>query len=220
MSEQPVAAPARPKPPGKQYLGLSRNQWFLVGGVFVAAVGYILWRRHQAAKSSSSSTTTSTSTATASELAALQNELDQLQSQGFGSSGGFAGGGGTAGTGGPAAYSTTTATPAGTPTASNGTTSTGTGATATATKAGPISNLQASNVGTTTATIKWNPAANASGGYAYKVTQLNGTVVKSDSTSSTSVSLSGLHPGWTYNFGVQGLPGGFGDNIHFSTKSG
>lgn len=223
MSEQPVAAPPRPKPPGKQYLGLSRNQWFLVGGVFVAAVGYLLWRRHQAAKTSSTTASTSASTAA---LTALEDELAQLQGAGFGASGGGSGGGygGYAGT--VPAPSTTAATPAGTPVSLSGavsstTTATTAAAPATSTtpKAGAISNLQSGNVTTTTARISWNPTTNASQGYAYKVTQLNGVVVKSGNTSSTSVSLSGLHPGFTYNFGVQGLPGGPGDNIHFTTKS-
>lgn len=222
MSEPTAAARPAARPKGKTYAGLTRNQWLIVGGVFAAALGYILWRRHEAAKAATGTTTsTSTSTSTAAQLAALESELGQLEQQGVGSGGTAGSGGGTAGTSGPAAYSTATATPAGTPTASNGTASTGTGATATATKtaAGAISNLQASGIGTTTAKVSWNPASNAKQGYAYKVTQMNGTVVKSGNTSATSVSLSGLHPGWEYNFGVQGLPGGPGNNIHFTTKS-
>jgi hypothetical protein len=95
-------------------------------------------------------------------------------------------------------------------------TSTGGGGSKTA---GAISNLQASGITSTSAKITWNPASNATGGYAYKVTEMNGTLVKSATTKSTSVALSGLHKGWTYNFGVQALPGGAGNNIHFSTKS-
>lgn len=223
MSE-PTASAARPaaKPKGKTYGGLTRNQWLIFGGVFAVAVGYLLWRRYEAAKAATSaSTTTSTSTATAATLAALEDELAQLQNQGYGAG---AAGGGTAGSSGPVAYSTQTSTPAGTPTSTSGTTSSGTGAAATTTKtpaktAGAISNLQASSVGTTTATIKWNAASNATQGYAYRVTEMNGTLVKSGNTSATSVSLSGLHKGWTYNFGIQGLPGGPGNNIHFTTKS-
>ena len=65
--------------------------------------------------------------------------------------------------------------------------------------------------------MSWNKAPNATG-YAYKVTQMIGKDVKSGTIASTSVSLSGLHPGWEYYFGVQALPGGPGNNIHFTTK--
>ena len=84
--------------------------------------------------------------------------------------------------------------------------------------AGPISNLQASNVTKTSFTVNWNPASNATG-YKWDVKQMNGVDVKSGSGSSTNAKISGLHPGWTYNFGVQGLPGGPGNNIHITTKS-
>ncbi len=91
------------KAPGKKYAGLSRNEWFIVGGVFAAALGYVLWKRHQAAAAAASSATTNAGSnectdangnpvdcgeETAEELAALQNQLDQLQGSGSGSSGG------------------------------------------------------------------------------------------------------------------------------------
>lgn len=229
MSDQPTAA-ARPpaKAQGKKYAGLTRSQWLITGGVFAVALGYILWKRHQAAAAAAAGTGTAATNQgsnectdsngnpvdcgelQASELAALQNQLDQL---GAASGAGGSGDTGTVGT--SPATGTSTTQPAATPTTSSGGT-----ATATATKtAGAISNLQASAVTKTTAKVSWNPAANATGGYSYKVTELNGTLVKSATTKSTSVSLSGLHPGWSYNFGVQGLPGGAGNNIHFSTKS-
>ena len=66
--------------------------------------------------------------------------------------------------------------------------------------------------------MSWNKAAGATQGYAYKVTQLNGGVAGGGNTTATSVTVGNLHPGWTYNFGVQGLPGGPGNNIHFTTK--
>ena len=45
MSEQPIAQ-ARPggAPPGKggkKYAGLTRNQWIITGGVFVAVLAYL-----------------------------------------------------------------------------------------------------------------------------------------------------------------------------------
>lgn len=84
--------------------------------------------------------------------------------------------------------------------------------------AGAISNLQATVKGTS-ATVRWNPATGATQGYAYELSELNGTVNARSTTKATSVSFSGLHKGWTYNFGIQGLPGGPGDNIHIVIPS-
>jgi hypothetical protein len=230
VSEPTTAAPAPPKPKGKTYGGLSRNQWLIVGGVFAAALAYIVWKRRQAAaataagQSNTSSVANSDCTdsdgnpipcADADALQQLESQLAGAQGSGFGSGGGGSDGGGyVAGNGSTGTTTTTGGTGTGTGSGSGG----GTGTTTKT--AGPISNLQAASTGTTTATIRWNAAANATGGYAYKVTQLNGKQVGGGNTRSTSVSLTGLHPGWTYNFGVQGLPGGPGDNIHFTTKGG
>ena len=86
-------------------------------------------------------------------------------------------------------------------------------AAAKAAPAGAISNLQATVSGTS-ATVHWNPATGASQGYAYELSELNGTVNARSTTKATSISFHNLHKGWTYNFGIQGLPGGPGDNIH------
>ena len=227
MSDQPTAAPPKPGE-GKKYLGLTRQQLLIVGGVFVVALGYLWWRNKQASAASSQTPTSAGSNECtdangnpvdcseleAQELAALQNQLDQLQANG--SSSGSGGGYGSDGSG----TVTGSTTPSNTtnPSPNTPTTSTGGTATTTATKAGAISNLQAYNVKTTTATIKWNPATNASQGYYYAVTTASGgQTIKSGNTKSTSVSLSGLKSKTAYNFGVQGLPGGPGDNIHFTT---
>lgn len=85
--------------------------------------------------------------------------------------------------------------------------------------AGAISNLQSSAVTKSSFTARWNPASGATQGYAYVLSELNGTVVHKNTTKSTSISFTGLHPGWTYNLGVQGLPGGPGDNIHVPLPS-
>jgi hypothetical protein len=100
-------------------------------------------------------------------------------------------------------------------TGSGGSGDSGTGAAG----AGAISNLQPSAVTRTSFTVRWNPAHGATHGYAYNVTQLNGKSVKKGTTKTTSVSVTGLHPGFTYNFGVQALPGGPGDNIHVALPS-
>lgn len=79
--------------------------------------------------------------------------------------------------------------------------------------AGAISNLQA-KVSGTTATVNWNNALNATQGYFYELTDLHGVIIKKGNTKATSVSISGLKHGITYNFGIQALPGGAGNNIH------
>jgi len=81
---------------------------------------------------------------------------------------------------------------------------------------GAISNLQSYNVTRTSFVAKWNPVPKATG-YTWAVTQLNGKQVKAGSSMSRSITVSGLHPGWTYNFAVHANPGGPGDNIHVTT---
>ncbi len=232
MSE-PTVSGGPPKAPGKKYAGLTRNQWLIAGAVGTAALVWIVWKRHKAAAAAAAGTGTAGTASsectdasgntvpcdqadTSGELSALQTELETLMAQ-EGQSGGGSGGGGVTtvpvdtGTG-----------PAGTPPPPASTTpvtSTGGTATATAARAGAISNLQASGETTSSAKVSWNVAPGATGGYSYKVDQLNGANVKQGITKATSVTVSNLHPGWTYNFGIQALPGGPGNNIHFSTKS-
>jgi hypothetical protein len=235
VSEQPTAGAARPpKAPGKTYAGLTRNQWFIVGGVFVAALGYILWRRHQASAAAASGTAPTNQGSNectdangnpvdcnelfAQELAALQNSLDQLGAQ---SGGGSSGGGGTAGGNGttPSVPDTVTGAPATTQPPATPTSSGGTTGTRIERRAGAVTGLAATAVTRTSFKATWRAAANATGGYAYIVRDLaSHTEVKSGTTRSTSVTVSGLKPGTDYNFGVQGLPGGPGDNIHVRTK--
>jgi Fibronectin type III domain len=245
VSEQPTATATRPpaaKAPGKKYAGLTRNQWIITGAVFAAALAYILWKRHQASTAAASTASTGATNSGsdectdangnpvdcdeefAQELAALQNQLDTNQA---GASGGGSGDTGTVGTttgtgttgttGTTTTTGTATGTAPGTPTSTGGTTSTGT---TTAPKtAGPISGLAASAVTKTSFKASWKAAANATGGYAWIVRDLaSHTQTSAGSTKSTSVTVSGLKSGTDYNFGVQGLPGGVGDNIHVRTS--
>jgi hypothetical protein len=76
--------------------------------------------------------------------------------------------------------------------------------------AGAISNLTVSKKSPTSVAAKWNATTGATAGYAWKLT---GPVNKSGSTKSTSVTISGLKAG-SYNFGIQALPGGAGNNEH------
>jgi hypothetical protein len=83
----------------------------------------------------------------------------------------------------------------------------------------PISNLHASGISSTGATLSWSPDQNSQG-YAWILSPVGGTTASAQSghTSGTSVSLSGLKSKTQYNFGIQGLPGGAGTNIHFTTS--
>lgn len=84
------------------------------------------------------------------------------------------------------------------------------------TKAGSISGLTAKG-GTTSAAFSWHAASNASQGYHYVLTKPGGAVEREGNTSSTSIQLNSIPKGVTYNFGIQALPGGAGDNIHVKT---
>lgn len=104
----------------------------------------------------------------------------------------------------PPGYITATPSPIPTPTPSP-----------TGQKAGAISNLNV-KVSGTTAIVSWNKATGVTQGYAYVLSQMNHVVVEKGNTNGTSVTFPGLHRGWTYNFGIQGLPGGQGNNIHIN----
>lgn len=227
MSEQPTA-PASDR--GKKILGLNRGTAIGVGVVGVAVVIILILRaRKNAAAASTTASTTGTcpdgsapdangncpqaSQDFSGQLETLQSEIAALQ--GAMASGGGSGGGSAGSVG--AATGTTTAPPT---TAPVTTPPAGTAPGAPKAAAGPISNLQATSVGTTTATVRWNPAQGATGGYAYEVRDVagKGGPVKAGNTRATSVTVSGLKARTTYNFGVQGLPGGPGNNTHFTTK--
>jgi len=231
MSQPTTATASPPKAPGKKYGPLTRNQWFLVGGVFIAVTAYLIWKRKQNAAASSTSANQATAATTADTgctdpsgnpipcedaelLSQLETELQTaMAAENSSGAGGGSAGTGAVGTGAAAGSAGTT----GTTTTTTGT-ATGT-APSTPAKAGAISNLSAASVGTTTATVKWNAAPGATQGYAYIVTDTsNNSVFKRGNVTATQVSLTGLKSKTTYNFGVQGLPGGPGNNIHFTTK--
>ena len=241
----PSAAPRPKAGQGKKYAGLTGAQWGIGGVVVLGIVGVVLIvRKRKAAASSAATMTATANTAQATGSCAdgstvpcgglcpdgtapsgcssisnstLQTELGDLESQ-LAQGGGSAGGGGGYTSGGtPAAASANTVTGTVGAVATTAKTTTPT-APAAGAKAGAISNLQASRVGATTATVSWNKASNASQGYAWRLTNLKtGAVIKSGNTMSTSVPLTGLPSKTSFNFGVQGLPGGPGDNIHFTT---
>ena len=228
MSE-PTAAAARPKkPPGKKTAGLTRNQWIVVGGVFAAALGYILWRRHEASKTAATTTSTSASTSTSTAtLAAIEEELAELANQQGGGGGGFSGGGGTTvststGTGG-VATSTTTGTK----------TSTTTGTPAAPAAGGPITvipiGLHTTAVNTTSVQVAWTAPSVPSGqgpltGYGCEVYLASGQSEGSSwSVPKTQLyaNAGGLKTGTTYHLNVWCLPaksGGPHASVSFTTK--
>lgn len=85
--------------------------------------------------------------------------------------------------------------------------------------AGAISNLVGSVSGTT-AKITWNTVPKPANGYSYVMSEVTGAIFKKGQLSqfATSISIPGLKHGTTYNFGIQALPGGAGDNIHLTVK--
>jgi hypothetical protein len=224
MSEQPTATATRPpaaKAPGKKYAGLTRNQWFIVGGVFAAALGYILWKRHEANAAAATSGTAATNQGSdectdsngnpvdcdqefAGELAGLQNALDQAQAQG----GGSAGGTGVTGTVGS---TTPTGTDSGTgatgTTQPTGTTTTGTTtATSTAWAYPAPSGLKASQVAATGYYLNWNPVKGPQG-----QTPTSYTVATYDSTGkevNQHNTVAGSTQTSEYGAGGKGLPKG------------
>lgn len=203
MSETPTATAARPAaasrgPQGKKYAGLTRNQWLIGGGVFVAALVFIVWRRKKTNGAATASTATSTgsnectdsngnpvdcSELEAQELAALQNSLDQLGANSAGSGG--SGAAGPSGATTPITISPATGTGAtGTPQPSTATaTKTTTGTTAPA-AGGPITvipiGLHTTAVNTTSVQVAWTAPTIPAGqgpltGYTAEVYESNGT---------------------------------------------
>lgn len=80
-------------------------------------------------------------------------------------------------------------------------------------KASPITGLKETAKTRTSFTVIWN-ATSAPQGYSYMVKQLNGKIVKLGQTKSHSVNITGMHPGWSYNFSIHGIPNGTGNAVH------
>jgi hypothetical protein len=243
MSEQPEqdgTRPARRPGQGKKILGLSQGQAIGVGVVGLVLVGYLLWRARKNAAAQQQATSTAGTCPDGSTpdangncpqnsqdfsgaLETLQSEIADLQGSMAGAGAGGSGGGTVDGTGAGsvgAATGTTTAPPTTTPATTTSPTTAGAVASKAAATAGPISNFRATQTGTTSFTVAWNPATNASGGYAYVVRDLasHTQVGQPHTTKATSATVTGLKPGTDYNVGLQALPGGAGTNIHVRTK--
>ena len=200
MSE---TAPERPG--GRKILGLQpRTAAIAGGGIFIAAVIYILWKRKQAATPATTSASASSSTSGidyGGELSVIQSELENLlaaegQEPSTGSTGSGSGGTTTGGTG-------TGTTGSGTGTGSGGTgTTTKTGA-----PAAP-SGIHATRVTANSITLAWDKAAGATT-YRVRVTYQGKLVGTPHVVAGTSATISGLGADHTYGFHVASIgPGG------------
>jgi len=237
MSEQPTGGPRpegdAPKPGSKKkILGMSRGQAAGLGVVAVGGIIFLIWRaRKNAAAASTAASAASTcpdgstpdangncpqdSTDFSGALETLQSEIAALQGAG-------AGGGGSDGSAGTVAGSTgtTTTPPAAATTAPASSSTAAAPKPATAATAGPIAGLRATSTGTTSFTVAWNAAQGATGGYSYIVRDLasHTQAGPAHTTKGTSATVTGLKSGTDYNFGIQALPAGAGNNLHVRTK--
>lgn len=204
---------------------MSQGQLLIVLGVALAGGAFLLWRSRKKAAAAQQQAATSacpdgsqpdangncvqSGQDWSGAISTLQTEIADLQ----GSMAGGMGGGSGAGTVGGSTGTTTI--PGGTNNGSTG--STGTGGTGGAggqgwTPAGAISNLRVTGYNRTGVSFAWNNATGATQGYRWVVSG-NG-ITKSGNTTATHVSVNGLTKPGVYNFGIQALPGGPGNNIH------
>jgi hypothetical protein len=206
---------------GKRIFGLKPKTLLIIAGITLAgAIGFILWRRSQAS-SAAAATTADTGTSTdvdySGELSAIQTEIEALQQEDApsGSSGTPAGGGGS-GTGSSSGGGQTPPSNAGAPPvtpkappASPVHTVTGSpaggGPPAPAAKkktpAPPApSGVKAVKVAPTAIEVAWAKTPGATG-YLARVTY-QGKLVKSQSTSTPAITISGLTPDHTYGVHV------------------
>jgi Fibronectin type III domain len=205
-----MASPTQPPAAGGgKVLGLKPRTAFIAGAaILAAAIGYMLWKRHQSA-ATPATTSASASSSTSGidyggELSVIQSELeDLLAASGQSSS--------STGTG-----TTTTGTGAGTGT----TTATGTGTTTTAAKtAAPAmpTGVTVSNVTTTSFVVHWAPDPHTAM-YRVRVTYQDKLVKQAQVGPVASAAISGLSPNRTYTVHVAaGNAGGFSSETNGPT---
>lgn len=225
MSEQPTQASAPPRGKGRKILGMSQGQLLIVLGVALVGGAYLLWRSRKAKAAAQQQQATSacpdgsapdangncvqSGQDWSGAISTLQTEIGDLQGAMAGA-GGAGGGSGTVG----GSTGTSTVPPVGTspPSVTPPGTGTGGGGGPGYKPAGPISNLRVTGYNRTGVSFAWNPASGATQGYAWGVSG-NG-ISKKGNTAATQVSVNGLTKPGVYNFAVQALPGGPGNNIH------
>jgi hypothetical protein len=191
---------------GGKVLGLKPRTAIIAGvGILAAAIGYMLWKRHQSASSSATAASASASSSTSGidyggELSVIQSELeDLLAAEGQSSSStGSSSTGTTTGTG-------TSSTGTGTGTGSTSSTST---TTATKTAAPAMPAAHETKVTASSVTLAWAKVANATS-YRVRVTYQGKLVGTPHVVTGTSATISGLGADHTYTFHVAAIgPGG------------
>jgi cytoskeletal protein RodZ len=190
-----MADTAAPSGGGGKVLGLKpRTAIIAGGGILLLAVGYFLWKKHQAAATPATQSASASSSTSGidygGELSVIQSELeDVLAAEGQSSS------------------STGTSSTTGTGTSSTGTSSTGTSSTGTATTtaaktAPPMpTGVHATAETATTVSLAWSPSAGATS-YQIRVTY-QGKLVTSGTASGTTRVVNGLSPNRTYTFHIK-----------------
>lgn len=197
---------------GGRIFGLPRRTVLIGGGVVLAAsLGYLLWKRRQAAAGSAAKSASASSSTTGSygvdyggELSVLQSELEDLlaaEGQEPSSTGSSTGGGTGSGTGGGTA-------PVGNPPSGTPGGKTVTGTIPTKAKPGVPTGVHPVKTGKDSVTLAWNKAPNATS-YRVRVTYQGKLVGSEHTVNGTSATISGLHADHTYTFHVAAVgPGG------------
>jgi cytoskeletal protein RodZ len=188
-----MASPAQPPAGGGgKVLGLKPRTAIIAGGVILAAaIGYFLWKRHQApatpATTSASASSSTSGIDYGGELSVIQSELEDLLAA-EGQSGASTTGSGS-----------TTATGTGTSTTGTGTATATAPATA---KVPPMpANVRATAETASTVSLTWTPSAGATS-YGIRVTYQD-KLVEAGTASGTSRVVNGLKPNQTYTFHVK-----------------
>jgi fibronectin type III domain protein len=194
-----MASPTQPPAGGGKVLGLKpRTAIIAGGGILLLAVGYFLWKKHQAAATpavTSASASSSTGIDYGGELSVIQSELeDLLAAEGQESSA----------TGGSSTTGTSTGT-TGTGTTTGSTTGT---TTATKTAAPAMPSAHETKVTSNSVTLAWTKVTGATS-YRIRVTYQGKLVGSPHVTAGTSATISGLTADHTYTFHVASIgPGG------------
>jgi len=230
MSEATASSPPAGKGKGKKLFGMDRTTLIIVGVGLAVGVAWYLYKRSKANTPAATagirctdasgnpgttdasgncigtSTSTSDGVDTSGELSAMQTELESLLAQ--------EGTGTDAGAPGPAGTPGTPGTPG-----SPGTPGTGTVTQVKQYDAPP--GLRGAKKTATSLTLSWSPPKQVPAPISYTVAiyQLNGKEVHQQVVAGTSVTVSGLHPGWCYTCNVWANRGGPGTGIQGGNHS-
>lgn len=214
-----------PRGGGKKILGMNRTTVIIFGVVLAGAVGWFLWKRHQASTAAAAPATTGPANASgdctdasgnsvpcdedfAGQLSALQTEVESLLGEGAGvtgaAGGGSAGGStGTTGTTGGDGTADTTGATGTTPTSTTTTTAPASPAAAApkATVPTQVTGLHATTVTQTSIGLAWTKATRATS-YQVRVTYQSNVVGTHNLGNVNSYTVTGLTRNHTYGLHV------------------